>query len=193
MCPSGWTRRRPSYTRPDLQSLTKLLMISWTRRHPLLGLRIVTGLLPLVVVGACSALATGGTPSSSVAGSTAAPSGGGAQASTPAGPALFEIVRADGTSGAISMSQLKGLPATTIMSFGEPQNGPTLTSVLLLAGVSTFTTVTLSGSNGSKTLTRAEVTGDVVLAFNNRGTVKLVSPAMSKAQRILDVAKIVVT
>ncbi len=50
--------------------------------------------------------------------------------------------------------------------------------------------LSLTGADGSKTLTRAEVTDQVILDFNNRGSVKLVAPDLAKDARIRDIVKI---
>jgi hypothetical protein len=90
----------------------------------------------------------------------------------------------------MTVDALKQLPLVTITSDGQPQEGPSLLSVLGAAGVTDFTSVTVTGTSGSKTLTKAEVTQDVILDFNNRGKTKLVSPTMPKADRVIDVATI---
>ena len=90
----------------------------------------------------------------------------------------------------MTVEELKKLPLVTITSDGQPQEGPSLLSVLVAAGVTDFATVTVTGSSGSKTLTKAEVTPEVIFDFNNRGTTKLVSPTMPKADRVIDVVTI---
>jgi hypothetical protein len=135
-----------------------------------------------VAISACS----GGTPSSPSAPATAPA----ASASQDAAAAIFTISRADGTTLPMTVDALKKLPLVTITSDGQPQEGPSLLSVLAAAGVTDFTSVTVTGTSGSKTLTKAEVTADVILDFNNRGKVKLVSPTMPKPDRVIDVATI---
>jgi hypothetical protein len=106
---------------------------------------------------------------------------------------VFRLVKADGSVKSFSLDELKKLPLTSIMSNGQPQEGPALLATLQAAGVTSFGSVTVTGSNGSATLSRSEVTKDVVLDFNNRGSVKLVSPSMPKPKRIIDITKIEVT
>ncbi len=108
----------------------------------------------------------------------------------PAADAVFTVVTADGTSVPFSLADLSALPLTSIISDGNPQEGPSLLAVLGKAGVTEFAEVTLTGSDGSKTLTSAEVTEEVILDFNNRGSVKLVSPDLGKDARIRDITKI---
>ncbi len=108
----------------------------------------------------------------------------------PASDAVFTVVTADGTSVPFSLADLSALPLTSIVSDGNPQEGPSLLAVLEKAGVTEFAEVTLTGSDGSKTLTSAEVTEEVILDFNNRGSVKLVSPDLGKDARIRDITKI---
>ncbi len=123
--------------------------------------------------------------------STSAPASGGASsASSAVTGGVFRLVTADGSVKAFSLDDLKKLPLTSIMSNGQPQEGPALRAVLQAAGVTSFAQVKVTGTNGSATLTQAEVTKDVILDFNNRGKVKLVSPSMPKPKRIIDVITI---
>ncbi len=110
--------------------------------------------------------------------------------SAPTSDGVFDVIKADGTTVAFTLDDLKALPLTSIVSDGNPQEGPSLLAVLEKAGVSDFSEVTLTGADGSKTLTQAEVTDQVILDFNNRGSVKLVAPDLAKDARIRDIVKI---
>jgi hypothetical protein len=103
-----------------------------------------------------------------------------------AGAAISQVITPEGASVSFTVDDLKQLPLTTIMSDGSPQEGPTLLSVLEAAGVTEFAQVSLTGVDGSKTFKREEVTAEVILDFNNRGSVKLASPTLPRDERIRD-------
>jgi hypothetical protein len=112
-------------------------------------------------------------------------------ASTPAtGPTIFNVVAPDGTSTAFTLDALKALPSKSITSDGSPQEGPAVLDVIKAAGITTFSSVTFTGATGTRTMAAADVTADVILDFNNRGSVKLVSPTMSKSDRVIDITRI---
>lgn len=142
----------------------------------------------LAVAAILSTGACGG--GSSTAGSS--PSKG-STVTVPAGVAAFRVIKPDGTTVPFTIAALRKLPLVSILSHGQPQEGPSVLSVLNAAGVTNFASITVTGGNGKKTLTQAQVTKDVILDYNNRGSVKLVSPAWAKPQRITDVVKIEVT
>lgn len=139
----------------------------------------------LLAASACGS-GSSATPSTTASGTTGTSSPTASTVST----GVFQLATADGSTKAFGLGDLKKLPLTSILSDGQPQEGPALLDVLHAAGVSSFGSVTVTGSNGSATLTQAEVTKDVVLDFNNRGKVKLVSPSMPKPKRIIDITKI---
>jgi hypothetical protein len=89
--------------------------------------------------------------------------------------ALFQLVRPDGAIVNFAMADLKKLPLTSIMVGAKAEEGPALLEVLKAAGVTDFKQVTVSG-DGSLTLTKAQITPQVVLDFSNRGTVKIAGP-----------------
>lgn len=103
---------------------------------------------------------------------------------------VFVVVKPDGSSQPFRMDDLKKLPLTTIFADGSPQEGPTLLAVLKAAGVAEFQEVAVTGREGTKKLARAEVTDQLVLDFNNRGSVKLASPTMPRDERIRDITRI---
>ena len=103
---------------------------------------------------------------------------------------IFELVKPDGSKIPFLMNDLKNLPLTTIFADGSPQEGPTLLAVLKSAKVEEFKEVAVTGREGTKTLPRSEVTDQLVLDFNNRGSVKLASPTMPRDERIRDITRI---
>ena len=152
--------------------------MSWFRR---------TGFLTLAFVMSLTACAPATTPAPA-AEATQPPA---AEATTaPTSDGVFDVIKADGTTVAFTLDDLKALPLTSIVSDGNPQEGPSLLAVLEKAGVTDFSEITLTGADGSKTLTRAEVTDQVILNFNNRGSVKLVAPDLAKDARIRDIVTI---
>jgi len=96
----------------------------------------------------------------------------------------------------LDLDDLERLGFVTIVADGEEQEGPTLLAVLDAAGITDFERVRIAGmgirDDGDLALERADVTGDVVLDISRRGTVKVVSPAMTWEDRVRDVTEIVV-
>ncbi len=89
--------------------------------------------------------------------------------------AVFQLIRPDGSIVNFTMADLKKLPLTSIMVGAKAEEGPALLEVLKAAGVADFKQVTVSG-DGTVTLTKEQITPQVVLDFSNRGTVKIASP-----------------
>lgn len=145
------------------------------------------GFLTLAFTMSLTACAPAATPAPAV---EATQSPAVAATTAPTGASVFDVVRADGTTVAFTLDDLKALPLTSIVSDGNPQEGPSLLAVLAKAGVTDFSEVTLTGADGSKTMAHDEVTDQVILDFNNRGSVKLVSPDLAKDARIRDIVKI---
>ena len=115
-----------------------------------------------------------------------------AQAQPAASNALFQIVKADGTTFDVTLDAVKALPLATLQAEGKVEEGPYLKDVLALAGVTEFTEVSLSGSSNPATLTFEQVDENTILDFNNHGTMKLSSTYIPKADWTKDVALITV-
>ena len=115
-----------------------------------------------------------------------------AQAQPAASNALFQIVKADGTTFDVTLDAVKALPLATLQAEGKVEEGPYLKDVLALAGVTEFTEVSLTGSSSPATLTFEEVDENTILDFNNHGTMKLSSTYIPKADWTKDVALITV-
>jgi hypothetical protein len=105
--------------------------------------------------------------------------------------AIFQLVKPDRTVVNFTVADLKKLPFTSIVVGAKPQEGPALLAVLDAAGVTDFKQVTVSG-DGSVTLTKEQITGEVVLDFANRGTVKIASPDLPIPSPAKDITLIVV-
>jgi hypothetical protein len=106
--------------------------------------------------------------------------------------ALFQIVKADGTKFDVTLDAVKALPLAQLTVEGKVQEGPKLLDVLSLAGVTDFSEVTLTGSSAPNILTRAQVDDNTVLDFSNRGTMKLATTYISKAEWTKDITEITV-
>ncbi len=115
-----------------------------------------------------------------------------AQAQPAASNALFQIVKADGTTFDVTLDAVKALPLATLQAEGKVEEGPYLKDVLALAGVTEFTEITLTGSSSPATLTFEQVDENTILDFNNHGTMKLSSTYIPKANWTKDVALITV-
>ena len=106
--------------------------------------------------------------------------------------ALFQIIKPDGTQFGVTLDALKTLPLGQVTAEGKVEEGPYLSDVLALAGVSEFKEVTLTGSSNPVTLTFEQVDKNTILDFNNHGTLKLSSTYVPKANWTKDVAEITV-
>jgi len=109
---------------------------------------------------------------------------------TPVLTALFQVVKADGSSMGFTWDDLKKLPLANLTVEGKVEEGPKLSDVLKAAGVTDFSEVSLNGSSSPATLTKAQVDDNTILDFNNHGTVKLASTYIPKAQWTKDVSEI---
>jgi hypothetical protein len=96
----------------------------------------------------------------------------------------------------LNLTKLQSLPTVSLSAFGKSEEGPTLLSVLKLAGINEFSKVTVIGmvrgriATGELTLTRSEITDEVILDFTNRGTTKLAGAQIPEDNWIIDVTEI---
>ncbi len=107
-------------------------------------------------------------------------------------PALFQIVKPDGTTFGVTLEAVKTLPLAVVEAEGKVEEGPYLSDVLALAGITEFSEVSLTGSSNPATLTFEQVDENTILDFNNHGTMKLSTTYIPKANWTKDVAEIVV-
>jgi predicted small lipoprotein YifL len=114
------------------------------------------------------------------------------EAASVSSSALFQIVKPDGTKFDVTLEAVKALPLAQLTAEGKVEEGPYLSDVLALAGVTDFTEITLTGSSNPATLTFEQVDENTILDFNNHGTMKLASTYIPKANWTKDVAKITV-
>jgi len=106
--------------------------------------------------------------------------------------ALFQIIKPDGSKFDVTLDAVKALPLAQLTAEGKVEEGPYLSDILALAGVTEFTEVTLTGSSSPATLTFVQVDKNTILDFNNHGTMKLSTTYIPKANWTKDVAVITV-
>jgi hypothetical protein len=122
----------------------------------------------LVVAVACAILTTAcassTTPTTPTTQTTAA-------TTTPA--TSITCTRFGNTIAELTVANLQTLPHVSASIGGATESGPKLMSVLNALGVASFTSVTVNGSSTQLTLTRDQVTDNVILALEQNGTAKL--------------------
>ena len=93
--------------------------------------------------------------------------------------------------GRFDLATLRAMPAvnvTTPQSQGKQvQHGPLVRTVLARAGVQRFVTLSASGPRGTQTFSAADIDDQVVLDFDNRGTVKLAGSHLAQDRWVQDV------
>lgn len=110
----------------------------------------------------------------------------------PTAKVLFTIVKADGSSLDVTLDAVKTLALAQITVDGKVQEGPKLMDILALAGVTDFAEITIEGSSAPCTLTREQVDDNTILDFSNRGTMKLATTYIPKADWTKDITTITV-
>jgi len=110
----------------------------------------------------------------------------------------YEVRVSDGSRELASFTTegLEALGIVKIVALGKSEEGPSLLRVLEASGVDSFDRVVIKGAgvrdDGEIVLSADDVTQDVILDIANRGTVKVVGPAIAYADRVRDVTEIVV-
>jgi hypothetical protein len=107
-------------------------------------------------------------------------------------PALFKIIKTDGTEFDVTVDMIKTLPVSQVTAEGRVEEGPLLKDVLALAGVTEFTEVSLTGSSSPATLTFEQVDENTILDLTNRGTLKLATTYIPKDSWTKDISEITV-
>jgi hypothetical protein len=98
----------------------------------------------------------------------------------------------------LTVGDLSKLPQVKATVGGTEEQGPTLLSALAVAGIKDFAQVTIYGftkgrvATAELTLTRAQVTDNVMLALVARGTAKLTGTDIGADKAVIDVNKMVV-
>ena len=92
------------------------------------------------------------------------------------------------------LAALHALPQSRVVIDGKEQTGPSLTTLLADAGVSTYQSVEVRGAGlrdgGKLTLSPAQVRQKVQLDFSDRGTVKVCGPKLYHVEWVRDVISI---
>ncbi len=115
-----------------------------------------------------------------------------AQAESVSADALFQIVKADGLKFDVTLDAVKTLPLAQLTVEGKVQEGPKLLDILALADITDFSEITITGSSMPSTLTREQVNENTILDFSNRGTMKLATTYIPKAEWTKDITEITV-
>ena len=106
--------------------------------------------------------------------------------------ALFQIVKADGSKFDVTLDAVKTLPLAQLTVEGKVQEGPKLLDILALADITDFSEITITGSSAPSTLPREQVDENTILDFSNRGTMKLATTYIPKAEWTKDITEITV-
>ena len=113
-------------------------------------------------------------------------------------PYAIQIIMNDKQIAAFTVSDLSKLAQVRANVAGTDERGPTLLSVLALAGVKDFSEVTIYGftrgrvASAELTLKKTEVSDNIILALVERGTAKLTGPDLGAQKAIIDVSRLVV-
>lgn len=110
-------------------------------------------------------------------------------ASSTSSPALFEIVRQDGSRFPVTAEVIASLPAASETIEGKSQDGPRVSDLLKAAGVDSYTQLIFSGT-GTYTVTADQVNEHFLLDLSNRGTYKMASPDIPKVDWVKDITQI---
>jgi hypothetical protein len=105
---------------------------------------------------------------------------------------LFQIIKPDGSKFDVTLEAVKKLTLAQITVEGKVQEGPKLLDVLSLASVTDFSEITITGSSAPSTLKREQVDDNTILDFSNRGTMKLATTYIPKAEWTKDITEITI-
>jgi hypothetical protein len=153
-------------------------------------------LLSVCLILACSLLAISLVGCSHVATNSAATNTP-ANSATPSGNVYSIAIISKGEQiASFTRNALLKLEQVYIEAGGSEQSGPTLLSVLQLAGISDFNDITAYGLNRGRlataelTLQKSQIDENVVLDMTNRGTCKLCGTDISQNDWIIDINKL---
>ena len=102
----------------------------------------------------------------------------------------------DRQAASLGLNELHRLPDVTLTIAGKSEIGPTLSSVLKLAGINDFSSIVVSGMlkgrimTGELTLKSSEINDNIILSYNNQGKTKLCGTQIPDTNWIIDVAEI---
>jgi hypothetical protein len=93
------------------------------------------------------------------------------------GTGSIAVIASSGAATTVSLADLNDLPKAKVGN----ESGPKLTDVLQFANIFDFSSVTITGSSGSKDLTQAEVTDQVILAVANNSVALVIGGSNDQA------------
>jgi hypothetical protein len=172
----------------------------WFLKRPALMAGLLTVLILIVLAAGCSS-SPSSTPASTSTSSTPAVSSTKTPTSTPSATGdqySIAVFSGDNQLAKLKIEDIKSLPQVSVTADGKAQNGPTLLSVLGLAGIKDFSTVTAYGytkgrvATAELTLNKSQIDNQVVMDISNQGTAKLAGPNIPGNSWIIDVNKLVV-
>ena len=108
----------------------------------------------------------------------------------------IQVMVNGGRVATLTVADLAKLPQVNANVEGTQEHGPTLLSALQLAGVKDFSQVVIHGytkgriATAELTLTKVQITDNVMLALVTRGTAKLTGTDIGSARAIIDVSEI---
>ena len=102
----------------------------------------------------------------------------------------IELTKPDGSTAAIKDTDLRAMPLAQITAGDTVENGILLGALLNAQGITDFQQVTVTGSGGNLTLSKDQVTQDVILSFTQDGSVQLVDSTRAADQWVKGVNKI---
>jgi hypothetical protein len=155
-----------------------------SKRVKIVSLIILTAVLSFSFLAAC-------TSKSDISTSVNGP-----QTTTDTSTYQIEFLENNQQVDSVSLAQLHALPSVTLTLDGKSEVGPTLSSVLELAGIKDFSQITVSGmlkgrlATGQLTLKSSDITDQVILSYNNVGKTKLCGTQIPDSNWIIDVAEI---
>jgi hypothetical protein len=121
---------------------------------------------------------------------------GASPAAAASGQGSYAVVVRDGgrTVGRFDLAALRAMPQADIStpkSQGkQTQHGPRVRTVLARAGVQRFGRLKVAGPGGTGAFSSAEIDDQVVLDFDNRGTVKLAGANLTVDRWVRDVTEL---
>ncbi len=158
--------------------------------------RVTCSLCSLVLAGLVFAVAGCGSSASTNPTGQTSPTAPKATTSSPSAAYVIRVTVNGTQVASLTVAELAKLPQVNADVEGTEERGPTLLSALQLAGVKDFSQVTIYGYSKGRLataelmLTKAQVTGNVMLALVTRGTAKLTGTDIGAARAIIDVNEI---
>jgi hypothetical protein len=132
---------------------------------------------------------------SSTTTNTGGPGTGTASTTTVAGYTIKVIFKGS-TTVTLNVADLDGLPQLPVVADGKSYTGPTILSMIVKAGISSFTKVTVIGytkgrlATAELELAKAELNDKMILRKTNQNTFSLASPDVAADSWIIDVTEL---